>query len=83
MARSDRRDLEWEFIKVVLPTKMRGKKRGDDRRVITGIFYVLRTGIPRADLPSEPDMRGHHALSFRCSNWHPSDYGSSFMSPLP
>ena len=25
----------------------------DDRRVINGIFYVLRTGIPWADLPSE------------------------------
>ena len=25
----------------------------DDRRVINGIFYVLRTGVPWADLPSE------------------------------
>ena len=53
MARSDMSDLEWEFIKVVLPNKVRGKKRVDDRRVINGIFYVLRTGIPWADLPDE------------------------------
>ena len=53
MARSDMTDLEWEFIKATLPTKTRGKKRVDDRRVINGIFYVLRTGIPWADLPSE------------------------------
>ena len=53
MARSDMSDLEWEFIKAVLPDKVRGKKRVDDRRVINGIFYVLRTGIPWADLPSE------------------------------
>ena len=53
MARSDMSDLEWEFIKAVLPNKTRGKKRVDDRRVINGIFYVLRTGIPWADLPSE------------------------------
>ncbi|MDO6457862.1 transposase [Celeribacter halophilus] len=50
MARSDMSDLEWEFIKAVLPNKTRGKKRVDDRRVINGIFYVLRTGIPWADL---------------------------------
>ena len=53
MARSDMSDLEWEFIKAVLPNKTRGKKRVDDRRVINGIFYVLRTGIPWADLPSQ------------------------------
>ena len=53
MARSDMSDLEWEFIKVVLPNKVRVKKRVDDRRVINGIFYVLRTGIPWADLPDE------------------------------
>ena len=53
MARSDMSDLEWEFIKAVLPNKTRGKKRVDDRRVINGIFYVLRTGIPWAALPGE------------------------------
>ena len=46
-------DLEWDFIKQVLPNKSRGVKRVDDRRVINGIFYVLRTGIPWRDLPSE------------------------------
>ena len=53
MARSDMSDLEWEFIRAVLPNKSRGVKRVDDRRVINGIFYVLRTGIPWRDLPSE------------------------------
>lgn len=46
MARSAMSDLEWDFIKTVLPNKPRGVKRVDDRRVINGIFYVLRTGIP-------------------------------------
>jgi transposase len=46
-------DLEWGFIKQVLPNKSRGVKRVDDRRVINGIFYVLRTGIPWADLPEQ------------------------------
>jgi transposase len=46
MARSDMSDWEGEFIKLVLPNKVCGKKRVDARRVINGIFYVLRTGIP-------------------------------------
>ena len=53
MARSDMSDLESEFIKRVLPNKSRGVKRVDDRRVISGVVYVLRTGIPWADLPGE------------------------------
>ena len=53
MARSDMSDLEWDFIKAVLPNKSRGVKRVDDRRVINGIFYVLRTGIPWRDLPDQ------------------------------
>ena len=53
MARSDLSDLEWEFIKAVLPNNSRGVKRVDDRRVINGIFYVLRTGIPWRDLPDQ------------------------------
>ena len=53
MARYDLSDEEWRIVEPVLPNKTRGKKRVDDRRVINGIFYVLRTGIPWADLPSE------------------------------
>ena len=47
----DMSELEWQFIKCVLPNKSRGVKRVDDRRVINGIFYTLRTGCPWRDLP--------------------------------
>jgi len=53
MARFEMTDLEWGFIKCILPTKVRGVKRVDDRRVLNGIFYVLRTGIPWRDLPQQ------------------------------
>ena len=46
-------DLEWAFIKCVLPNKSRGVKRVDDRRVINGIFYSLRVGCPWRDLPDQ------------------------------
>ena len=53
MSRFEMSDLEWEFIKCVLPNKSRGVRRVDDRRVINGIFYVLRTGCPWRDLPEQ------------------------------
>lgn len=37
----------------MLLDKSRDVKRVDDRRVLDGIFHVLRTGIPWRDLPSE------------------------------
>jgi len=33
----------------LLPNKQRGGPRVDDRRVINGIFYILRTGAPGRD----------------------------------
>ena len=52
MARYDLSEAEWRLIAPLLPNKPRGVARVDDRRVINGIFYVLRTGSPWRDLPS-------------------------------
>lgn len=49
--RYDLTDFEWAAIKPHLPNKPRGVKRVDDRRVLNGIFFVLRSGMPWADLP--------------------------------
>jgi transposase len=51
MARYDLSEAEWRLIAPLLPNKSRGVARVDDRRVINGIFYVLRTGSPWRDLP--------------------------------
>jgi len=51
MARFDLSDAEWTIIAPLLPNKPRGVARVDDRRVVNGIFYVLRTGSPWRDLP--------------------------------
>jgi len=44
-------DAEWRLINPILPCKPRGVSRVDDRRVLNGIFWVLRSGAPWRDLP--------------------------------
>ena len=51
MARYKLTDFEWKAIKPHLPNKPRGVPRVDDRRVLNGIFWVLRSGAPWGDLP--------------------------------
>ena len=51
MARLDLTDVEWGLSQPLLPDKPRGVARVDDRRVLNGIFWVLRTGSPWRDLP--------------------------------
>jgi len=49
--RYDLTDFEWSVIEPLLPNKPRGVARVDDRRVLNGIFWVLRSGAPWRDLP--------------------------------
>lgn len=51
MARYELTDFEWKAIEPHLPNKPRGVPRVDDRRVLNGIFWVLRSGAPWGDLP--------------------------------
>src|SRR3546814_15183794 len=51
MSRYDLTDFEWCVIEPLLPNKPRGVPRVDDRRVLNGIFWVLRSGAPWRDLP--------------------------------
>jgi transposase len=45
-------DDEWATIRPMLPNKARGVPRVDDRRVLNGIVWVLRSGAPWRDLLS-------------------------------
>lgn len=44
-------DYEWSIIEPLLPNKPRGVPRVEDRRVLNGIYWRLRTGSPWADIP--------------------------------
>ena len=44
-------DEQFARLEPLLPTDTRGKPRVDDRRVISGIVHVLKSGCPWADAP--------------------------------
>src|SRR5512134_1829831 len=49
--RYDLTDFEWGVIEPLLPRGKPGPRRKNDRRVLNGIFWVLRAGAPWRDLP--------------------------------
>jgi len=55
MARFDLTDGEWEIIAPLLPSRQDrprgGRPTENDRRILNGIFFVLRTGTPWRDVP--------------------------------
>jgi transposase len=50
MARYELTEFKWKVIQPLLPNKPRGVPRVDDRRVLNGIFWVLRSGSPSGGL---------------------------------
>jgi transposase len=50
-------DALWEIIEPLLPkhapSPNGGRPRLDDRKALTGILFVLKTGLPWEDLPAE------------------------------
>lgn len=54
MARRELTDEQWKKIEPLLPPQPRvGRCRVDDRKVIEGIFYILRTGCRWQDMPRQ------------------------------
>lgn len=46
-------DAQWAAIEPHLPKNQPGARRVDDRRVISGIFHVLKSGCRWCDCPGE------------------------------
>ena len=80
MSRYDLTDFEWRVIEPLLPNKPRGVPRVDDRRVLNGIFWVLRSGAPWRDLPERfGDWKNIHT---RFSRWAKSGVWESLFKTL-
>ena len=73
-------DYEWAAIKPMLPNKPRGVPRVNDRRVLNGIFWVLRSGAPWRDLP---DNFGPYTTCYnRFVRWRRAGVWAKIMSEL-
>lgn len=50
-------DREWLIIAPLLPTRLRGVHRCDDRWVLSGILWRFRTGSPSAEILGRYGLR--------------------------
>ena len=60
-------DEQWKRIERHLPTDVRGVERVDDRRVISGIVHVLKSGCRWCDCP--PDYGPPTTIYNRFVRW--------------
>ncbi|WP_435853965.1 IS5 family transposase [Streptomyces misionensis] len=51
MHRHELSDREWDLLAPLIPRAVTGRPRVDDRQVINGMIYKIRTGLPWRDLP--------------------------------
>src|ERR1700710_832895 len=73
-------DYEWVAIKPMLPNKPRGVPRVNDRRVLNGIFWILRSGAPWRDLP---DAFGPYTTCYnRFVRWRRAGVWATIMNVL-
>ncbi len=69
MARMFLRDSDWERLEKLLPAQKgkQGRPRKNDRLIIEGILWILRTGAPWRDIPS--DFGPWTTISNRYRRW--------------
>ena len=73
-------DDEWTAIRPMLPNKPRGVPRVNDRRVLNGIFWILRSGAPWRDLP---DAFGPYTTCYnRFVRWRRAGVWAAIMNAL-
>lgn len=60
-------DSAWVAIEPLLPKNQPGARRVDDRRVISGIIFVIRNGLRWRDAP--PDYGPHKTIYNRFIRW--------------
>jgi transposase len=73
-------DHEWTAIKPMLPNKPGGVRRLNDRRVLNGISWVLRSGVPWRDLPE--DYGPYTTCYNRFVRWRKAEIWDRIMDAL-
>jgi transposase len=78
--RYDLTDFEWSVIEPVLPQGRRGRQPQNNRRVMNGIFWVLRTGAPWRDLP---ERYGPYTTAYnRFNRWRKAGIWDRLMAAV-
>ncbi len=73
-------DEAWAVIDLHLPRGKLGKPRVDDRRVISGILHVLKTGCCWRDVP--PGYGPATTICNRYNRGRGAGFGSAYSSRL-
>lgn len=60
-------DEAWSIIEPMLPRNRPGARRVDDRRVLSGIFHVLKIGCPWRNCP--PEYGPYTTIYNRFNRW--------------
>ena len=73
-------DEQWTVMVPFMPTNQPGARRVDDRRVISGIMHVLRTGGRWRDCPAE---HGPHTTVYnRFNRWSRRGFWRAMLAAL-
>ena len=73
-------DDEWQRIAPHLPTGRRGAHRVDDRRVISGIVHMLKTGARWRDCPA--DYGPYTTIYNRFNRWSRRGFWTKLLDAL-
>jgi transposase len=78
--RYDLTDFEWSVIEPLLPAGRRGVKPKNNRKVLNGIFWVLRAGAPWRDLP---ERYGPYTTAYnRFNRWRKAGIWDGLMDAV-
>jgi len=73
-------DDQWAAIEVFMPRNRPGARRVDDRRVISGIIHVLKTGCRWIDCPKE--YGPHTTVYNRFNRWSRKRFWTDLLEAL-
>ena len=73
-------DEAWTAIEPHLPKNQPGARRVDDRRIISGIIHVLKSGCRWQDCP--PEYGPHTTVYNRFNRWSRKDHWKRILSAL-
>jgi transposase len=81
MSRYDLTDEQWQRLQPLLPKhQTEGRPRIDDRRIVNGIRWILRTGAPWRDLPER--YGSWHTVYSRFYRWQQAGHWDRILKIL-